>query len=108
MASFYGEGSSIVPPISVVHLSSEFAYLQPRALEREDSQLDSHFDLSKWGDILSDTATPAGAATPFAGAVKTWLPLPLDLPVSSAGLVVPSAVKFQRSPPSPVPHSRMD
>ena len=33
-----------------------------RPLEREDSQLDSHFDLSKWGAILKEHGGSVSAA----------------------------------------------
>lgn len=38
--------------------------LQPRLLEREDSQLDSHFDLSKWGAILREPVSGGSAPLP--------------------------------------------
>ena len=40
---------------------SHILFLQPRPLEREDSHLDSHFDMSKWGAILKQHS---GAVSP--------------------------------------------
>ena len=37
--------------------------MQLRVLEREDSRMDSHFDLSKWGDILRDAVIEEADST---------------------------------------------
>ncbi len=59
-----------------------FLSAQPRPLEREDSHLDSHFDLSKWGAILKQHG---GAAS------SNLTDLPVALKLANPKLSNPSS-----------------
>ena len=47
-----------------IRVIGDFLPIQIHPLEREDSQLDSHFDLSKWGAILRESEDAGDRSQP--------------------------------------------